>query len=494
MIPTGYINAKIKNCSINGLSISTSSEKDYAGGFIGQQKGTIIENCSITNSNYTISGKRFTGGFVGLARDDVIEGTLSGALDIQTKLPNMNPESLLLNCSINNKGLKVLSETYAGGFAGALANTSAVNCTVKSTNKFEVKATSDYAGGFAGIASLGWSADLGKGDTKNKNNLLGDVVDLVVKLLSNNADISPSLLSLAGVNPSYILGATVSGPLNLSGVDYVGGMTGRGNGAYIASSSADYLNKVSYWRNKVYDTASVSVKDVELSGVQSITGKNFVGGIAGSLGTAKVAGLLNDTLGLASYLGFTVDKVTVTGPTTGLSITGEQRIGGGFGDAIGGSINTVTIKNLKSVTGNNRVGGMIGLAGPGDLADTGGLTVNLLGLNHLLQVKNLLKVASGVRVTINDSHVIGVADGLTVKATGTNSDGGVVDYVAGGFVGKSHSCEINKSDVKNLKEVSANDTDGYAGGFIGTSQTGGLADVASEEDLKGWITKDTSVL
>lgn len=492
LIPTGYINAKIKNCSINGLSISTSSEKDYAGGFIGQQKGTIIENCSITDSDNTISGKRFTGGFVGLARDDVIEGTLSGALDIQTKLPNMNPESLLLNCSINNKGLTVLSETYAGGFAGALANTSAVNCTVNSTNTFEVKSTSDYAGGFAGIASLGWSADLGKGDTKN--NLLGGVVDLVVKLLSSNADISPSLLSLAGVNPSYILGATVSGPLNLSGVDYVGGMTGRGNGAYIASSSADYLNKVSYWRNKVYDTASVSVKDVELSGVQSITGKNFVGGIAGSLGTAKVAGLLNDTLGLASYLGFTVDKVTVTGPTTGLSITGEQRIGGGFGDAIGGSINTVTIKNLKSVTGNNRVGGMIGLAGPGDLADTGGLTVNLLGLNHLLQVKNLLKVASGVRVTINDSHVIGVADGLTVKATGTNSDGGVVDYVAGGFVGKSHSCEINKSDVKNLKEVSANDTDGYAGGFIGTSQTGGLADVASEEDLKGWITKDTSVL
>lgn len=491
LIPTGYINAKIKNCSINGLSISTSSEKDYAGGFIGQQKGTIVESCSITNSENTISGKRFTGGFVGLARDDVIEGTLSGALDIQTKLPKMNTESLLLNCSIDNKGLTVSSETYAGGFAGGLANTATVNCTVKSADRFEVSATSHYAGSFAGIASLGWATDLGKSDTKD--NLLGGVVGLLEQLLSSNKDVS-SLLSLVGVNPSYILGATVSGPLNLCGADYVGGITGRGNGAYIASSSADYLNKVSYWRNKVYDTASVSVKDVELSGVQNITGKNFVGGIAGSLGTAKVAGLLNDTLGLASYLGFTVDKVTVTGPTTGLSITGEQRIGGGFGDAIGGSVNTVTIKNLKSVVGNNRVGGMIGLAGPGDLADTGGLTVNLLGLNHVLQVKNLLKVASGVRVTINDSHVIGVADGLTVKATGTNSDGGVVDYVAGGFVGKSHSCEINKSDVKNLKEVSANDTDGYAGGFIGTSQTGGLADVASEEDLKGWINKDTSVL
>ena len=491
LLPTGYINAKIKNCSINGLSISTSSEKDYAGGFIGQQKGTIVESCSITNSDYTINGKSFAGGFVGLARDDVIEGTLSGALDIETKLPKMNPESLLLNCSIDNKGLTVSSETYAGGFAGGLANTATVNCTVKSADRFEVSATSHYAGGFAGIASLGWATDLGKSDTKD--NLLGGVVGLLEQLLSSNKDVS-SLLSLAGVNPSYILGATVSGPLKLSGADYVGGITGRGNGAYIASSSADYLNKVSYWRNKVYDTASVSVKDVELSGVQNITGKNFVGGIAGSLGTAKVAGLLNDTLGLASYLGFTVDKVTVTGPTIGLSITGEQRIGGGFGDAIGGSVNTVTIKNLKSVIGNNRVGGMIGLAGPGDLADTGGLTVNLLGLNHVLQVKNLLKVASGVRVTINDSHVIGVETGLIVKATGTNSDGGVVDYVAGGFVGKSHSCEINHSDVKNLKEVSANDTYGYAGGFIGTSQTGGLADVASEDDLKGWINKDTSVL
>lgn len=491
LIPTGYINAKIKNCSINGLSISTANEKDYAGGFIGQQKGTIVEGCTITNSDYTISGKSFVGGFVGLARDDVIEGTLSGALDIETKLPHMNPESLLLNCSINNKGLIVTSETYAGGFAGGLANTAAVNCTVKSTNRLEVSATGNNAGGFAGIASLGWAADLGKGDTEN--NLLGGVVGLLEGLLSSNKDAS-SLLSLAGVNPSYILGANINGPLKLSGADYVGGITGRGNGAYIASSSADYLNKVSYWRNKIYDTASVPVKDVELSNVQSITGKNYVGGIAGSLGTAQVAGLLNATLGLASYLGFTVDKVTVTGPAAGLSITGEQRIGGGFGEAIGGSINTVTIKNLKSVTGNNRVGGMIGLAGPGDLANTGGLTVNLLGLNHVLQLKNLLKVASGVRVTINDSHVIGVETGLTVKATGTNSDGGVVDYVAGGFVGKSHSCEINRSDVKNLKEVSANDTDGYAGGFIGTSQTGGLADVASEDDLKGWVTKDTSVL
>ena len=69
LIPTGYINAKIMNCTVNGLSISTAADKEYAGGFIGQQKGTIVEKCSISNSDYTINGKSFAGGFVGIARE-----------------------------------------------------------------------------------------------------------------------------------------------------------------------------------------------------------------------------------------------------------------------------------------------------------------------------------------------------------------------------------------------------------------------------------------
>ena len=63
LIPTGYINAQIMNCTVNGLSISTATDKEYAGGFIGQQKGTIVENCSISNSAYTINGKSFATAF-----------------------------------------------------------------------------------------------------------------------------------------------------------------------------------------------------------------------------------------------------------------------------------------------------------------------------------------------------------------------------------------------------------------------------------------------
>lgn len=486
LIPTGYINAKIKNCSINGLSISTSSEKDYAGGFVGQQKGTIIEGCKITNSDCTINGKSFAGGFVGLARDDVIEGTLSGALDIETKLPRMNPESLLLNCSLNNAVASVSGESYIGGFAGGLANASTVNCNVTSDKALTVKASGNYAGGFAGIASLGWAADLGKDDTKN--NLLGGVVDLVVKLLSSNPGATSSLLSLAGVNPSHILGCSVNASLQVSGKDYVGGVTGRGNGAYIAQSNEDNLQKISYWKNNVYDVGSVQVIDSSLTGLSSVTGNDYVGGIAGSMGTASVAGLLNTTLGVASYLAFTVDNVHVNGAENGFTIKGNERVAGGFGDTIGGSITTVSINNLASIEGNNLVGGFIGLSGPGDLAGTdGGLTVNLLGLNYLLKLNNLLSLGQAIEVKIKDTYVSGIKDGFTVHAKGSRDSNSVRDYSASGFIAKSGSTKIENSHVTNLKSVNAADDGGYASGFVGISKTGGLAEVADDNSIKSLI-------
>lgn len=485
LIPTGYINPKIVNCNVNVLTISTASDKEYAGGFIGMQKGAIVESCSVIGGTNTISGKNFVGGFVGLARDDVIKGTLSGALDIETKLPKMNTESLLLNCSLNNAVQSVSGESYIGGFAGGMANASTVNCSITS-NALTVTASGNYAGGFAGIASLGWAADLGKGDTKD--DLLGGVVDLVVKLLSSNPGATSSLLSLAGVNPSHILGCSVNASLQVSGKDYVGGITGRGNGAYIAQSNSDNLQKISYWKNKVYDVGSVQVIDISLTGLSSVKGNDYVGGIAGSMGTASVAGLLNTTLGVASYLAFTVDNVHVNDTENGFTVTGNERVGGGFGDAIGGSITTVSINNLASTEGNNLVGGFIGLSGPGDLAGTdGGLTVNLLGLNYILKLNNLLSLGQAIEVKIKDTNVNGTTAGFTVHAKGSCDSNSVRDYSASGFIAKSGSTKVENSHVTNLKSVKAADDGGYASGFVGISKTGGLAEVADNDSIKSLI-------
>ena len=486
LIPTGYINAKFADCSIDGLNISTLSEKDYAGGFVGQQSGSIIENCTVKNSSLTLQGKNFVGGFVGLARDSIIKGTLSGALDIETKLPNMNPESLLLNCTLDNTAINIQGENYVGGFAGGLANTSAVNCSAKVSESLTVHATGANAGGFAGIATLGWAANLGKDD--NKDDLLGGVVDLVVKLLSSNPGAASSLLSLAGVNPSYILGCTVDAPLTVNGTDYVGGVTGRGDGAYIAPSRADYLSKVSYWRNNIYTADKITEQNVSFTGVGSISGHNYVGGIAGSLGTASVAGLLNTTLGVASYLAFTVDGVTLNGAADGFAVSGAERVGGGFGEAIGGSVTNVSVNNLASVTGENLVGGFIGLSGPGELVGSdGGLTVNLLGLNYLLKLNNLLSLGQAVEVTITNAKVNGIESGFTVEATGVREENSVRDYTASGFIARSNSTKIKNAHVTNLKSVTAANDGGYAAGFVAISKTGGLADVGDDNSVKSLL-------
>ena len=483
LIPTGYKNVVIKNCNVYGLSITTAKDKDYAGGFIGQQVGTQIFNSSVQDSTYSINTNEYGGGFVGISRDADIKGTLTKiGIDL---IRGMQPQSLLQDCNLVNCNITVSGTNYQGGFTGAQTNSYAVNCGVN--GNIAVNGTGSYAGGFSGISTVGWVTNLGKDEITNPS-LLKTVGKLIVDLLSSDPEQAGMLLSLAGIAPSAILGCNLNcSSISVNaGKSYAGGILGGGDGVYIAESSAGYLNKLSYWKYGALETGSISQRDNVITGLQSVNAcGNRAGGVAGSVTTANVTGLLNNTLGVGNFLGFTVHNVKVTG--LDYTVSANNYAGGAIGEAVGGDVQNVTLEQLKSVTAKNRVGGFIGCAGPGDLAGGNGLTLNLLGLNNLLKVENLLSVAEGVRVKITNAHVSGIADGLTVNATGSNESGEVVDYTAGGFIGKCNSCEINSSDVTNLKEVSANDTDGIAGGFVGSSQTGGLANVASDADIKALL-------
>lgn len=487
LIPTRYKNVNIKNCHVENLSGTIgSADKDYAGGFVGQQVGTRIFDCSLKNSSYSVTAKEYGGGFAGISRDAEIRGLLS---DVGVELIRvMQPQSILLNCNLTGCNVSVSGENYQGGIVGAQANSYAVNCGANGS--IAVKASGSYAGGVSGISTVGWITNLGNKEVKDAS-LLTTVKDLLTRLLSSDPEKAGMLLSLVGIAPSAILGCNMecSSVSVEAGKSYSGGILGGGDGVYIAESSPEYLNKLPYWKHGGEDASSVAQRDNVLTGLKTVTAsENRVGGIAGSVTTANVTGLLNNTLGIGNFLGFTVHHVTVTGVNDGYTVEAKENYAGGaLGEAVGGDVDTVTLNQVKSVTAKNRVGGFIGCAGPGDLAGGNGLTLNLLGLNNLLKVENLLSVAEGVRVKINEAHVNGIAGGMTVEATGTNSNGEVVDYTAGGFIGKSNSCEIIKSDVKNLKEVTANDKDGFAGGFVGSSQTGGLADVANDADIKKLI-------
>lgn len=284
--------------------------------------------------------------------------------------------------------------------------------------------------------------------------------------------------------------------------DFAGGMVGRGDGLVIAASDDAHLSDIKLWSQGTVEYKATG-RGSNIEGLRSVTADgSYAGGIAGGLGTASVGGVLNTTIGLGGYLPFNVSSTTVSGVTDGFTVTaGDSCAAAGIGKATGGKIgraddayesasaapttSVVNISNIKSVTAKNNAGGFAGLVGPGDLASTGGL--DLLGLGAL-KLNGLLSVADGLEVKMDGVTVSGVPAGMAVEATGNNdADGGTTRFAAAGFIASANSDEVTDGHVKNLASVTAHKEDGVAGGFVGVSRTGGLADVADEAAIKGLI-------
>ena len=493
LIATGYDNPVIANCTVAGLSgtlgkqpsaVAIGDQKleggSYAGGFVGAQIGTVIRGCTVRNSTYTIAADQYGGGFAGVIRDGEISGVLKDVgLDL---LRVLQPQSLVMESQILDSAVTVEGGSYLGGFAGALASSYAVNDTM--TGTVHVSGTGSNVGGFSGIATLGWAANLGAGEVK-KENLLSTVKKLLLSLVGNPN--SESLLSLVGLSPSAILGVRMDCTdiqVSADG-DYVGGILGRGDGAYLANTSA-YTQLPAWkhpeWKNEKFPVPNDTARPCTVSGLTSVhAGGSYAGGAVGDMVTASAAGLLDGTLGLAHMIGFTMTDVTLCGQDLTVSAGGSYA-GGYAGEAVGGKIENAQVSGISAVTAQDRAGGFAGIVGSGDLAGSGGLSLKLLGIK-LLEIKNLLAVGQSVRVFAKDCSVEGSNAGLTVTATGNGTNNNAVPLTAAGFIAKSNSTELENCHVRNLLSVVAPNLDGYAGGFVGTSETGGLADVADQGQL-----------
>lgn len=505
LIPVGYDSPLFTDCTVAGLTgLLGQSTKNYNGGFVGQQIGTQMINCHVQNSTFTVQAASYGGGFAGLARDAEIKGMLQEGLGIELATFGQ-PESLLLNCTVEgwtpdaSKQDAVLGGSYLGGFAGALANSYTVNCgiTMADPASLSVDGTGSYIGGWAGTGTIGWATNLGK-DEQNDTTLLGGVTDLLKSLLENKRDTS-ALLSLAGVAPSAIMGCQINGSSVTVQADqnYAGGFVGNGDGVYLTKSSQDMLQKLSFWRNGTITTYPTE-RDSALSGLTSVTAGtvntegtvttegDYAGGIAGALTGASVGGLLNSTVGLGEFLGFTVDGITLKGGYT-VTATGNFA-GGAFGMAMAGNVSNVTIDGITNVSANNNAGGFIGLGGPGSLASAGegGLTINLLGLNNLINLSNILSVIPGVKLTATNCTVRG-GENFTVEATGAKTNA-LDDVAAGGFIGRCNSTKMTGCHVDKLTKVAAPNQHGYAGGFVGVSRNDDLAEVLNGDGDSSEVT------
>lgn len=513
LTPIDYMNPEISDCSVRNFGQNETiglADKDYAGGFAGVMVGTIAQDCSVESANpYTVTARLYAGGFAGLMRNDIMKGALS---KVGVELVRLaQPQTAAAGCAVRS-GVTVSAASYAGGFAGAMANSYAVDASVEGTVDVSatgheeqhdgVRSIKALAGGFTGAATVGWATDLGQGENKNSDLLTG-VNGLLTGLLTSNPEAAQNLLSLVGVEESKLLGVQMKGDFTVrSANDFAGGMVGRGDGAVIAASDAPHVNDIKLWSQGTVTRPATGTL-VVLDGLHSVSAVgSYAGGIAGGLGTASVGGVLNTTIGLGGYLPFNVSSVTVSGIAGGCTITaGDSCAAAGIGKAAGGKVgradsayssaadapatSVVNISNINTVSAKNNAGGFAGLVGPGDLASTGGL--DLLGLGAL-KLNGLLSVADGLEVKIDGATVAGVPVGMVIEATGNNdADGGTTRFAAAGFIASANSAEVTDGHVKNLARVTAHLEDGVAGGFVGISRTGGLADVADEAAIKGLL-------
>ena len=515
LIPVGYKAPVISGCKVIDLNSDGSAvgneRNSFAGGFAGALIGTVTSGSSVSGGEISVVAKSYAGGFAGVVRNGSVEGTLDLSKLVQLELWDYTPQSLVYDSHVYSGVSASALEDYAGGFAGGLANAYMVNDTVNTKSAVNVTAGRYGAGGFAGVASLGWQVDLGKGDNGGTTvgSLLGQVNGLLSEILSGKhpgTDADP-LLALVGIKETELLGTQVSADaISVSAQKNAGGLVGEGDGTVIASTHAAVdggEQGETYWNSEVPDKLKQHLglsddpvdQGVVVEGLASVSASDAnAGGIAGSLNVASGGGLVNNTLGLNNLIPFVVADIDVSGDGFTVSAAGDYAAGG-VGVVTGGHVRDVEVSGVSAITASNYAGGFFGASGTGSVVSDGG--INLLGLN-LVQINNLLKVGAAVQTTADTVTVSGVDAGMKVTATGdgTSTDAGEKPVTAGGFVALGSATAVSSAHVVNLASVSANVHDGaiaangQAGGFVGESTASGLADVADKDSILNLVDID----
>ena len=468
LIPVGYVNPSIQNCSVSG-GTSVTGQKS-TGGFVGESIGAVMKNCSVGGST-TVSGNDCSGGFVGRSANAVVAGALS-SLGIEL-MGNFPVNTVMLNCTIGGtvnvsaQESSVKESGYAGGFVGEMRNSYAVDCSISSLGTVSGK---DYTGGFAGIATLGDVAAIDE-----SQGLLVIVKDLLTGLLNGKLT-NMDLLNLVGLRPSVISGCTIGGDnisVTANGKN-AGGLVGYAGAVQISNTleltddSKSSTKAIQRMLNKTGVTYEFADRVNQINAVSSmkVSATENAGGILGYAKMTSVGDVLGGTVTAADYMRFECKDCSVNGGSLGLTVTASDqengRAGGTIGYGTGGEVRRTSVTNLNSVKAGKCAGGFAGYFGSGTLANVGG--IKLLGL-PLLKIDSLLSVGQMIETFTVDSTVSGVSSGYSVSTENENG-------YSGGFIGECISGRARDTKISNLKTVTAAATSGKAGGFAGFAKAG----------------------
>ena len=291
-----------ENCQ-NYANVTNNSNSDYTGGIAGRGKVRGSDNSA------NVSGYSLTGGILGSGNAENCSN--SGNVTGYESVGGISGNGDAVKCE--NSGTVTGSSKSVGGIVGYLNGTS--HKVVECINSGVVSGTTQV-GGIIGYASMGSVTDC---ENSAKVSATGNKVGGIVGSYSGYSNQSLSGCENSGdvySDGSYVGGiagetsdnncvlTTSINRGNVTGKDYVGGITGN----------------------------AITVTDCDNYG--NVSGSHSVGGIAGSKLTAgkSISGSENKgTVTGVSYLGGIVgfaDAGTVTGNTHSGKVSGQDKVGG----------------------------------------------------------------------------------------------------------------------------------------------------------------------
>lgn len=486
----GVSPSNIQSCTVTGDNLEVTAA-DFAGGFIGQGDGVQVgrETDNVGNSVSNLTSVTATDGdYAGGAVSQMVPANAAGVVDGMLNAGNMIYAQLSdVTITGTNEGFTVTaSGKYAGGAVGVSVGGNITNVNVSDLKKVSAM---EAAGGFMGSNSaagllnsnglnlLGW-------DIIKVDNLLGAVQYFLTRCkdcyvsysVEDNATVTERTENLAepqvtANSAGGFIGEMYGGSLDnskmsgdsnavrnvtfIQGTYYAGGFAGKiTSGSLVEAGDGIDLLGITVDLNQLLSVLQVYIPKIISAGVSSGDGGLRV---KATHQTSSVDGAVEDVDsgsagGYAGLIrGAQISSSNVTSLATKMDLAHTEPEDGDW-----------------AVTAPNHAGGYAGQIDVGSVTAAG----DGVQISGIANVGNLLNVLNVVESRLNQCDVKGMPGGFNVQSTNGS---------AGGYAGEINGSWINGCDVDTYEYIH-----GFvsAGGFVGTTQPGDMANLIKENDEK----------
>ena len=453
----GYAYGDIINCTNN--AVVSAAKADYVGGIVGRVEYGA-KNLTMTNlsNNAAVTGKDYTGGIVG---------------SIYCNCDSGSNYTLTMN-ALSNTG-EIVGAQYTAGVVGSLSiNNRWYNMILQAT---QFTNTGDVTGDYyvGGLVGYGWVDSVSEISNSSSSGaisakaIVGGVAGWLESIKLSNCSNAGTTLTVTGY---YLEGTTyqayaggyvgraysIEGCTNdtqiqyLEKGSYVGGIAGYAygdiinctNNAVVSAAKADYVGgivgRVEYGAKNLTMT--------NLSNNAAVTGKDYTGGIVGSIYCNCDSGS-NYTL--------TMNALSNTGKIVGAQYTagvaGYFNINNRWYNMI---LQAAQFSNTGDVTGDYYVGGLVGYGCVDSVSE-----LSESNSSGAIVAKAIVGGLAGWLENIDLSTCSNA--GTTISATEYYVDGTTYHAYVGGYVGRG--CSI--SNCTNVASITYVEKGNYVGGVAG---------------------------